>query len=662
MTFQASDIGPKFDIGIATADGSNLTCVNDAGSQISLSSVAFVYSTEVEAQETTDLIRKEQLTRLSSANVIDREFQNWPQATQGNFSGGELQKVFVDPTSYYQGRGLIWPIGGAAIAAPVYATQAIAGTTTWPGVVAGGNYTGQGPGYAVAYTDGGGAKLRFQSNTTSVTSAALSGAVTNAIVLLGKIYFVAAGSTQLQTMSGAGPTIANFANPPVGAGGGLLAAGVVGTTVYIAVYVGTSTNTILVYDANNSATSSTVTMPAGTTLQAMAFLGSQLIFIVTDGYNNTLLSYDIPSAAYTTIAQLQGYSAISMAAVGGGAFLACTYTQAIDCYLLSGPSLQFIATVPALLTGTTSVAYVQQSTVSNVVGFGPYALFFTPSALYAYDVQRGAFFTVSDQWVATTIGNNSCAVTTGLTSAGPASVTAQWTVVGQATAGGGSVAQLFSFGVPLSGTLRIPSGRVTSSSIDFTSAAVKLFRQVVVQHGAIPAGGSQTVAVWLDQGPDNLAATPDFNQTNSTVGSTSTIVLINKLARKIVYLDDWSAGSAVHAPRPTSIIIQPATGWVDKLQLAISDSVRLNSQQANAFCFESQGVAGLDAQAAYNFIRQLWRTKGGRCTVTLQNSDSGTFVIESLTFRSKKPKPPQFVGDKRSRYETLCEVTLREDF
>jgi hypothetical protein len=112
------------------------------------------------------------------------------------------------------------------------------------------------------------------------------------------------------------------------------------------------------------------------------------------------------------------------------------------------------------------------------------------------------------------------------------------------------------------------------------------------------------------------------------------------------------------APAPKAVAIQAGTGWIWKITLAVSNMARLNTQQPNTFCFAQQGM---DAKAAYNFIRQLWRVKGGQCLATFPNGDQFNAVIETVEFHSPHPNAVTMSGDRKTHYEVIVNLTIRED-
>ncbi len=211
--------------------------------------------------------------------------------------------------------------------------------------------------------------------------------------------------------------------------------------------------------------------------------------------------------------------------------------------------------------------------------------------------------------------------------------------------------------------------QITSSLIDFTSAQPKLYRQLVAQFTALPSDSSITVQLdaWLDQDPAQLNATPDFT-TNAvgsgvnggTTGQTKLKLQVNKVATKLVYRVTTTGPSATTALTPAvklqSVAIQVATGWAWHLFLAVAGSARCNDGATG--CFESQ-PNGVDELSAYNFLRQLWRLKGGECKVTLPNGDSYNAILQLASMKSPKPFGSSY--NAPSSYQSVAEVRFRED-
>src|SRR5215475_12205720 len=87
-TFQSGQVGGIYHIGLS--DGVN--------------SYGYVFQTtgpQGGFKESTNVADKEKLIQFSSPNLIDRDLVFYPRVTQGDFSGGGLQAVFIDPTRYF---------------------------------------------------------------------------------------------------------------------------------------------------------------------------------------------------------------------------------------------------------------------------------------------------------------------------------------------------------------------------------------------------------------------------------------------------------------------------------------------------------------------------------------------------------------------------------
>jgi hypothetical protein len=828
MTFQASDIGTNYDVGIATRpnlDGSTATlnCLNEDGAQVALSQVAFMFLAEEETEEAVDLIRKDQMIRLSTANVIDREFTLYPQATQGNWIGGETQRIFVDPSSYYQGRGLIWPSSSFVPSLPAIVGDIGAlvdnlgniftSVVAVYGVMASGVSGGaRGVAHAFRATSSAGT-FNYIAFTATETQSTQNGngvlktpgdAIPFSIAVVnGTIYFqvqadVNLYSTQYQSTNALTAVATFVAMPGTTASQALLMGGYVGKDWVLAQYSGANANVRVFLSA--AGTFADVLIPTVITVKAFALLGGVLYIAGSDGAIGYLITYDITAQQAATVVQLPGVAEFRMAAVQGAIFI-LAYNKvgpiannsylSIDMYLFSG-SLQYIGHLNPFIVGLPpSLAYANPVSASSVAGYGQYALFAvglsgsgTPQAMVcAYDVVHGTFFTAVDQFALTATGGigkrmglsavsgadsnqrppqtvEGRVASAGTLPAGTYTVVCTWTGAGgieslasvgvsqvcvlndallsrgpsiaqsppgatglnfylTAAPGGVNLGFIGSSGLGGTNTLTNPAtgngvnppvtstfgtagdftvyaveedltynqvapaqtmrfntfgysnaglsvlsggGRVISSVIDFTSAAVKMYRQLVVTHEPIPAGYSLSVYVFLDRDGDNLTPDTTYKITNSTTGAIVTPLLVNAFAKKLVYIVDWptvgQAGAA--SSHPISVAIQAATGWVFNIPMALSDSALVNGENPQEYCFISQDKQ-LDALAARNFIRQLWRQKGGQCIVTYGDGDSYNAIIQDIHITAKKFKTMNQPGDRKTRYEGKMTLKLAED-
>src|SRR5438094_4889294 len=114
MPFQPKDIGPKHDFGLSTRDGSVIECLDQNGKPQKVSQMAYMASVDKNRvmAEATELQEKSALIQFGSSNLIDREFDQWPQVTQGDWSSGIGQRVFGSngiSSQYFDVNGLVWP-------------------------------------------------------------------------------------------------------------------------------------------------------------------------------------------------------------------------------------------------------------------------------------------------------------------------------------------------------------------------------------------------------------------------------------------------------------------------------------------------------------------------------------------------------------------------
>ena len=751
------DVGPVYDLVLATRDGSTLSCKNSAGQTVLVSQIGFMTSVSPSNQqhEETELQHKDQLIQFGTSALIDREFEQWPQVTQGDWSGGSNQRVYggstADPTRFWAGvPGLLWPPNDFIPQQPFLSTplNPASGTLarwvnpTLPGTgnpgFSGGFQASDaaataapGEGFlAMAALAASGPQAMFWTNGSalSVNAPFGAGVLPYDIIMDTHGYGKALASPdnvninlyQFSTSGGVynAAVLANFTNI-LSAGivsNARLAAGLVGGNAYVAAAVtfkpssgSVWVNKITLYNVGTSAIGAVdLQLPVtaiGTTsgppniVSQMAFLGDQLVFVVSDsggwlnqvpvpGSYTEVIGYTISSNTFTTLATLYGAPNSVAGAVAGALFIV---TQNLDLYLLQGSSLQYITTLPPPSPFASSFF---QWSVSRVNSFGPYALFAiafhatatTNMDIYAYDVTRGRLFRIKSLSFSGINQLPQPGFQLGVFSfwqqAAVPSFNAYFNIAVPVDdiSAQASLVQILHFGVQLSGQITALQGPtdIVSSLIDFTAASNKLYRQIVASFPKLPndTNVSVTLQAWLDQNPDALAATPDFGPLTitggpTTVGAQQLTLLINKMARKLVYElittgGNVAAGAFHPATKPQSVAVMAATGWVQTLMLDLAANVQTNTKNPNETAWTRQtvtGQPGVDATVAYNFLRQLWRLKGGQVIIYLPNGDTGNWLIQDLHFDSPKPWAPPFRADQVGRQggQFLATVKLRED-
>ena len=161
---------------------------------------------------------------------------------------------------------------------------------------------------------------------------------------------------------------------------------------------------------------------------------------------------------------------------------------------------------------------------------------------------------------------------------------------------------------------------------------------------------------------------PDFTATinggGTNAGKTELVLPINKMAVKLVYEvitagGVYSGGAWVPAPKLISVSVRTATGWVWHIYLAMTRSAVANSQGNEDYVFDRQQM---DEVAAYNWLKAIWRLKGGRCRATFANGDSFNALIQMARFKGPKPFGISMIASRPGdAYENILELQIRED-
>ncbi len=753
MPAQPSEVGQIYDLLIQTRDGSTLACRNKDGQPVNISQLA--YMTTVDRQqsqhEETELQHKDQLVQLASSNLIDREFDQWPQISQGDWSGGMLQRVLTggtpvtsfgpqsDPSRYWDGSGLLWPVVDylpqtAFLADPVQDQGGSAMQAKFNiGVDAGGSST-QSPITFLYRSSGVDRLIVFDGANSPRTRTEVDDPAGTDVWLDMTRRFAVLWAT---TMSGTTLTIRELSVPGTlatitGTSGvtvkngfganGIIAAGTVGNSNYLAVSWSEATTFnchVRLYSSNgleipqaNSAIDLNVGAAAVTWME---FQGEQLLISLRLGGASTLISYSIVAQTYSTLFHAPNVTDMYFTPVSGAVFILCSNQfnsgtppqgTIVTMYLLQGGSVQEIGALYPQDQGTSPILVTHHTAPNN---YPPYAIFgvLAPTSptlgtqqgiIYAYDVVRGRMFQVTHLrnltsdlvWAGVRLG-----ITQPIyTRFNGFNVRASWGVVAPTLGTAGTISPPFTFdttniqecyftiqsgGAPFRPGLPLQQGtQIVSSIIDFTSAQTKLYREIVVEWGrpGLPAdsGVSVQIEAWLDQDPSNLNTTPDFNSglvangvNGGVTGQTQLRLQINQIATKLVYRVTTVGPSVnlVAAVKLVSVIVRAATGWTRTMVLDLADNVIVNTKGAGDTCWRRQQILGqpaIDGVVAYNFLRQLWRIKGGLVAAAFPNQDGlANWLLQDLHFDSPKPYGVSMRGDQKSGLSYICTAKLRED-
>jgi hypothetical protein len=706
MSFRPEDVGKIFDVGLATRDGEPLTVKNKDGADVEVSAVAYMQTSDRQAEqsEQTNLQRLQRLVQLSSPNLMDRQFDDWPQVTQGDWAGGMQQRVFSDATKYWDGVGLLWPVTDWQPQTPyAHIPRLVSRHGVQAPMLAGGSlFISTGTvqtGYAVVYDSTVSPYhilLTFFYDDLFLTfdlGAAGATNIRDVTMAFGSIWVIGSfGASEkfMEIKYSGGILVAGLTQTVGFPNAARIEGALVGNREYIATE-GNSGRNIEVYDVtDHSAVLGpyviTAPLDGQERMRDFAFVGNALLMAWSDGMVNALVSMtNFSSPSFSNIGQIAA-GALDICAVGDQVFI-LNHDNA-DMYLLSGGELTHIGQP---IVGPLANPLSQIVSISKPIPFSTYALFAVvtqtgnqpPTSvvsqlqLYAYDVTRGSLFLAwtkdYEQGGGLTEKSVAAYITTVKSSGLPSQLSSEVGIaVLTAALTTNTLAQELYWGNTLPAATTPPQAlhggfRVVSSIIDLTSALPKFFRQVTVEvTGDDATEGSVTVGAWVDKNPEQLQIPPDYQigAIGFTPPTQTYVLQVNSMGRKLEYyvqIADSGTREGVWESQPklASVSVEVSVGWVWNLVMDIGPTVETNAFAQQDYCFQRQG---LDHVAAYNFLRQLWRERGGRCTAYLPNGDSYNAKIQSL----KLPSPKLFAGgsrsDQQASYQLLhAECEIRED-
>lgn len=473
---------------------------------------------------------------------------------------------------------------------------------------------------------------------------------------------------------------------------------------------------VLDYSAGTGVAPSGIAAPAfqfpflrGFKLVDLCWQGNQLIVSAGDGLNAYIYELASPFSAITSRSVIPGIANALICTVGSTVFIngwtpgpAGVGINRMDLYTLDSGTLTEIPFSPV-------VPFVDS--VTSPQAFGGYAMWAvgypTPGAadpnqktitVYAYDVVRSRLFralTFTDPtWTSSDVFGHDEIALYGVTVRTQAAGATFQSQLGMAMFSGvissGAVpesAREFYWGVrPITPTpsftgLLQMGVNIVSGLFDFTAATNKLFRAVLAHFiDGLQAGASSpsvTLNVWFDQDPNRLSSIPDFTLGTGTAPNPlpeqlDLTLFANQVARKLVYQVITENGAGYNgsdgwqnAPKITDVIVQAATGWVYDVVFDISPGVVTNSGAPQDYAYPKQSDPAsndeIDGVVAYNFLKKLWREKGGECTIYLPNGESFPALIQLLEFESPKPAATVSRSDKQTEYQVLAAAKIRED-
>lgn len=613
-------------------------------------------------EESTDLHAKDLLTQYSSPNLIDRDFVNYPRVTDGDFSGGALQTVFIDPKKYFDS-DLDIHTPGYLILRPGYA-RATKSSITPVGqqvVPFNGDYW---------FTFGDAAKNFYSANGG----------------------FTHVAGSQPVALDSDGQYLY------VGYAGGLDRYPASGSDVGAAVQVATALN--------------------GTARQWWVVnLGTQGVFAYYAIGNNTLYKIDLtvsfPVAAGSQAAVALGSNNIYITDIcayqSGLAILTNDVSSGngFDIWFHDGSNLTRIIRVEGYrargMCNSLGALYVAAESVSNHtppilarIGYGVFSIvakagspFFTSTAQYTLQPRASSHYVYWPVLNPSINGITGSAVgqvleynaLTSAIAALPANDTLDFASQVGSTINNGlraiavqseSLASTFFSGssgylqyqVSAFGTAAYRStGWLVSSRLDFNTPSIpKMFRRVIVTHKPLAAGEAILVQAWVDKDPLSFTTTATqgssatqytAQQTNSTTGSVQTVLTLPSatIGNSLFFALRLTAGTN-QLTSPTVFYVGTEVGvpWTWKATLDCSSKRKDAKGQS-----DTQGARGVDL---YGLLHDAWENA---LAVTLYHPNGNTYttVMEGASFTSSNPLFAD-TSNQPKDYEASVSVLLRQ--
>jgi hypothetical protein len=573
----------------------------------------------------TDTTTKEALTSYSSGQLIDRDLAFFPRITDGDFSGGGYQEVWIDPKKYFDSDldprvpGYLQLRSQWARAAPITTNMAV--TANFEVVTFNGDFW---------YT--------FGQNSGNVYSA--NGGTTT-VPAVAFIRCLDSDGTYLY----AGTVAALYRS----------ADGVAWTTVTTTInggadkwwIVNQGTNGYFAYysDINNPGTMHkidlTLAFPIAAAAQPQVPTGTnafQIVDLVEYQTSVAILTTDIRGSGFdvwysdgtnlTRIVRVEGYFAAGMCNSLGSlyvsAYAMAQTTSPILAKIDSGtfeivarPGSPFPAAAQTCGQPRASSQYVYWPLLTPSIN----GISSAPGVILQYDVLTGA------------LSHLPAMDATDLTTV-PAINLRTLAVLGD------NLAVVFKNAVPYGilqyqfpafGTIKYQtSGWLASSHIDFATPGIqKRFRRVEVHHSPLAAGEQILIEAFVDTDPLKFttALTPvpaTATATNTIAGSSLTALTfgVDTVGKTLYFAIKLTAGTTqLTTPRVSYISVEVGGTWVADINLACT-SRRQNLGQE----FDTQGATAADLA----YLLYLAQENGNLLTFYHPNGQTYTMAIESL--------------------------------
>jgi hypothetical protein len=576
--------------------------------------------------ESTNITDREKLIQISSPNLIDQHLVVYPRVSQGDYSGGLLQTVFIDPTRAFDS-DLEVRTPGYLILRPAWQRRQL---TTGLGAVVPQSVPWNGDVYTTfqgsTYWDSHGnaftgAGITVKYIDTDGTSLLISDGVNTIEYTIENVAY-----TVMTTTAGPHTQIWHAA------------LGTNGRRLYF-----TNDRDLFYIDENAALPTAPVSVPTGRTqfhVKDLVPYQNGVAILTTDatpGVGMDVWFHD--GSNMTRIVRIQGYAATGMCVCLGNLYVTAQSIGQFEPPALikvTTSSFEVVARIGSPITSFTT------ADIGAPVSSGQY-VYFALTSPQINNVTTVNYIAVYD----TITGAYSHLGAMDATDAPQAAQPRQLAPSGRAVtfpmvvAGVGSLqmqtdsSRLGTTGSPV--PLFTSSGWMVSSKLDFgTPGVAKRFRRVEVHHTPLLAGETITVNCYVDLDPLSFTTTlpprpSTATVTNSTVGTDVTVLTLGNdptptgtnVGRSIIYAVRLGAGTNQQTtPKVIYAAVEVGGTWVWDLDLDCTSSRRL----LNGSNDDPQGVNGKDL---YYLIRNAYEN-GTPLTLTLAGPTSYAVNIESV--------------------------------
>jgi hypothetical protein len=597
--FQSGQVGSLYNIGLSDGTNSYGYLFQNVGPQGGI-------------KEETNIADKDKLIQYSSPNLIDRDLAFYPRVTQGDFSGGALQLVFLDPTKYFDSDLEIRTAGYLTLRPAWKRNQLTTGTGTyqcvtwnndvWTVLNTGNIYNSAGgtlspaPPVAAKFVDTDGLSLWITDGVNSV-------------------YALNPGAGSWTTISTTAGAITQMWIVNLGTNGRFL--------FYV---LAGNQGQLLKADLSNNTFNITVPMgnPVADVFDVHPYQSGIAILVRDHGGTGNCDLWFHDGANMARIVRLEQYIPTGFVNCLGDLYVTAQSQGSFEGPVLlkvSSGAIEVVARFSSPLTGVTAAGIGDPTVSGQYVYFAltnPQISNVTPTNhIGVFDALTGA---ISHLGSLDTLDNPQITQPRQLATLGRS-------VAFPMSSGGNTFLQFQTNNNKLpAGNSYASSGTAVSSNKDFGTPGIpKRFRRIEAVHSPLAVGESITLKGFVNQDPLSYTAglTPTATITNSQLNSTLTALTFGADTVGRTEFDAITfGGNGSSTPKVNRVAVEVGGTWTWTFDLDCTAKRRLLNQAVD----DQQGVTGKDL---YFLMRNAYEN-GTLLTLFLAEGVSYTVTIESL--------------------------------